>query len=70
MRSLRSGFFAWRRACAEGLRAPRLGEQLAASRSRPKPTCGLGTLLLFPWFAYEVYLAIQAYQGEYVGYPG
>ncbi len=49
---------------------PRLGEQLAASRPPPKPTCGLGTLLLFPWFGYEVYLAVKAYQGEYVGYPG
>ena len=34
------------------------------------PTCGLGSLLIFPWFAYEVYLAVQAFQGEYVGYPG
>ncbi len=33
-------------------------------------TCGFGTLLLLPWFAFEVYLAWQAYEGHRPGYPG
>jgi uncharacterized Tic20 family protein len=32
-------------------------------------TCGFGAVLIFPWFAYEVFLAVKAFQGEYVGYP-
>jgi len=32
-------------------------------------TCGFGALLIFPWFGYELYLAIMSYQGQSKGYP-
>lgn len=32
-------------------------------------TCGFGAILLIPWFGYELYLAVQAFQGNPVGYP-
>ncbi len=33
-------------------------------------TFGLSTLLLFPWFAIDVWMAYRAFQGEWAGYPG
>jgi uncharacterized Tic20 family protein len=32
-------------------------------------TCGLGTFLLFPWFALEAWMAWLAWQGKRDGYP-
>lgn len=33
-------------------------------------TLGFGALLLLPWMLYEVYLAIEAFQGRWTGYLG
>ena len=33
-------------------------------------TCGLGSVLLLPWFVLEIWLTIEAYQGRQTGYPG
>lgn len=33
-------------------------------------TFGLSTMLLFPWFLFEGWLAWRAYQGAWEGYPG
>lgn len=33
-------------------------------------TCGLGAVLLLPWFGLEIWLAIEAYMGRRTGYPG
>jgi uncharacterized Tic20 family protein len=32
-------------------------------------TCGMGTILIFPWFVYEAWLAYEAYQGKWTSYP-
>lgn len=32
-------------------------------------TCGIGTVLLVPWFALELWVAWQAYEGKRAGYP-
>lgn len=33
-------------------------------------TCGFGALLIFPWMAYEGWMAYRAFNGERPGYPG
>lgn len=33
-------------------------------------TCGIGVFLLFPWFGYEIWLAVKAHEGQRKGYPG
>jgi uncharacterized membrane protein len=33
-------------------------------------TFGLSTVLLLPWFALDVWMAVRAWQGEWAGYPG
>lgn len=33
-------------------------------------TCGLGAILLLPWMLFEAWLAWEAFQGNWIGYPG
>ena len=33
-------------------------------------TFGLSTLLLFPWVALDVWMAVRAFRGEWAAYPG
>ncbi len=32
-------------------------------------TCGIGALLLLPWMGLEIWLALKAYEGEWISYP-
>jgi uncharacterized membrane protein len=32
-------------------------------------TCGLGVLLILPWFLFELWMAYRAFQGEWAAYP-
>ena len=32
-------------------------------------TCGFGTILLLPWFLFELWMAFRAFQGEWAAYP-
>jgi hypothetical protein len=33
-------------------------------------TFGLSTILLLPWFAFDLWMAWRAYEGAWAGYPG
>jgi len=32
-------------------------------------TCGVGAILILPWFLFELWMAYRAFQGEWAAYP-